>query len=326
MKYDFFNKITEIYNLGEQINSPIQMDGGITNKVYKIQTTKGKYIIKLLYTKKYEDIENSERICEIAKSNGINAIGAIKLNNKFVNEIDGKKLLVYPYYDGKILKTKEITINQVKIIAAELAKLHSIDVESTISKLINKDVKKYSKIDFVKYYNLLANSSEPCYALLKENIDKLVKIYEKVYIAYSKLSNQISYIHRDYNRKNILWKNNDELAIIDWETATVGNPSIDFFKSSWFMTADVEENKFLAFKEEYFKTMELKDDAETGALAGLIEECNWLEFSLKRALKIGNAITLEEMLLGRESIASSVTEILNYYDKIELMMKFINVN
>ena len=59
--------------------------------------------------------------------------------------------------------------------------------------------------------------------------------------------------------------------------------------------------------------MNLDDDINYSSYAAIIEECNWLEFSLKRALSI---ITnnKDEIELGKNSIKSSLTEILNYYD------------
>ena len=89
------------------------------------------------------------------------------------------------------------------------------------------------------------------------------------------------------------------------------------------MTGDIQRDKFVAFKEEYFKIMKLDDDYKKGALSGLIEECNWLEFSLRRAINLENKFTSEEVLLGKDSISSSIKEILNCYDKIDLMMELL---
>jgi aminoglycoside phosphotransferase (APT) family kinase protein len=137
-----------------------------------------------------------------------------------------------------------------------------------------------------------------------------------------KLSNQLSYVHKDLNRKNVLW-NDMDFRIIDWETSTIDNPSIDFFNSAWFLTNDIEEDKFKVFIKEYFSIMKLEDDFEISAKASIIEECNWLAFSLRRALRL---ITEDEyeVNLGLDSIASSLKEILNYYSKIDLMLKYLN--
>lgn len=312
----FIKKACEKYQLGEITKYLGQQKDGITNKVCRFNTTTGEYIIKILYSDKLKDIEKSEEIVSIARKNKIKAIGAIKCENKYINTIDNKHFLIYPYYNGKILLTKELSLKHVRNLAYELAKLHSINCNN------QQSLNKYSKINYLKYYELTKNKDDECYQFFNNNINKLVEVYDRVYDAYMKLSSQASYIHRDYNRKNILWQDIDNFAIIDFETATIGNPSIDFFNSAWFLTDDFNKEKFKVFAQEYFKNMQLEDDYHIGINAALIEECNWLGFSLERALKI-LPCTNEEELLGKESLESSLTEILNYNNKIELTLELL---
>ena len=64
-------------------------------------------------------------------------------------------------------------------------------------------------------------------------------------VGYSS-ENHIKSAKTNLNRKNIMWE--DEVPyIIDWETSEVGHPSVDFFNSAFFMSHDVEENKYDAF-------------------------------------------------------------------------------
>ena len=311
-----FNEVICLYNLGNLIDNPIQNKIGITNKIYELNTTSGKYILKILSNKDINKIEKTEELSDYVYNNGINALGAIKLNNKYVNTINGENVVLYPYYDGKILLTKELTLEHIRKLANSLAKLHSLKVIDSYSNT------KYTKNDYKKLYELSLDSDNECFIFFKENIDKLINIYDKVYDCYTKLSNQKSYVHRDFNRKNVLWKDN-EFRIIDWETATIDNPSIDFFNSIWFLSNDFEEDKSRVFIDEYFSIMKLEDNYNIGVYAALIEECNWLYFSLNRALRL---ITNNEyeVKLGEDSIKSSLKEIINYYDKIELILKYLN--
>lgn len=311
---DTFIKIAQIYNLGSIIDKPVQNKIGITNKVYKIATTKGNYIVKILCNNNIEQIENSEEIASLACSHGINSMCAIKNDDKYITNVNNLNIILYPYYDGTILKTSELTLEHIHNLARELAKLHSI-------KCTDNNTSKYKRIDFMNLYRLTLVYDEESYKLFKDNINSIITIYSKVYDSYSKLSNQVSYIHKDFNRKNILW-NNMNFKIIDWETATTGNPSIDFFNSAWFLTNDFEPEKFRAFSKEYFSYMQLKDNYELGIYAALIEELNWLAFSIKRALAIISNDKYE-IELGKTSINNSVTEILNYYKKINYVLNLI---
>lgn len=315
-----FEKICNNLSLGNIIENVEKINGGITNQMYKVQTTKGKFAIKIINKHRIQksknilkNIEFSEQIATIANLNNINSIPAIRFNNKYVQNIDDEYILVYKWYDGKILLTKEIDIEKVKIIANMLAKLHKIVPKSDIKS------EKYTKIDYNIYYQKLKNTNDYWSRDFIEKFNILNEIYDKVYYNYSKLSDEKSYIHKDLNRKNIMW-NSSTPYIIDWETATIGNPSIDFFNSAWFLTADADEEKYKAFANSYFETNKFKDNINISAYSAIIEECNWLEFSLKRALAI-QSNDVDEINLGKNSINDSLTEIVNYYKKIPMMIK-----
>ena len=317
----FFEKVCNKFNLGKILEEPTLLTGGITNNVYKVETDKDMYAIKIINSDniiKNENlinkIELSEKIANIA-SNRVNVINALKFNDTFIQNIDNNYILIYPWCNGKVLTTKELTIEHIKKCANVLANIHKIKVTDGIK------IEKYKKIDFRKYYQGLISNDEKWAMIFKNNFNKFSNIYDKVYNSYLKLSNQLCYVHKDLNRKNIMW-NKNEPYVIDWETATVGNPSLDFFNSAWFLTNDVEYNKYYAFAKEYFSIMNLEDDIENSVYAAIIEECNWLEFSLKRALGIHSKDN-NEIDLGKNSINDSLTEIINYYDKIPLMLEIL---
>lgn len=317
-----FEKICEIYNLGK-FRSIEEITGGLTNKLYKLTTDTNTYAIKMINPDNITNnpdllnkIEISEKLANIAKENGVNAVCAYKYNGKYIQDLESNYFLVYEWINGNILLTKEIGLDHVRKAAKELSILHSIPVT------LDKEIVRYKKIDFNYYYNLIKNNNEEWSKLFRDNILLLLEIYDKVYENYLKISNEKSYVHKDYNRKNILWNKNNPY-IIDWETATIDNPMIDCFNSAWFLTADVSYDKYFVFVEEYLKQKQLPDDIEIYAYASIIEECNWLEFSLKRALQI-HSKDLKEIQLGKDSISTSLTEIFEYYKKIPLMLEIIN--
>lgn len=315
---DLFLNITKLYNLGEIVGDIEQITGGITNKIYKINTTSGSYIVKILSKDTIDIIEKSENIADTALKYGVPALTSIMLK-KHINRVNDKNIILYPFYEGKVLLTKELTLEHVRLLASSLAKLHSIKVKNE-----NINAKRYKKEDFKKLYELSLKTNDNRLNFFKNNYNRIQNIYDEVYDAYMNLSNQVSYVHKDFNRKNVLWKD-FEYKIIDWETSTIDNPSIDFFNSAWFLTNDIQEDKFKVFIKEYFNIMTLEDDFKISTKASIIEECNWLAFSLKRALSL---ITNDEyeINLGLDSIESSLTEILNYYDKINLMIKLLEDN
>ena len=288
-----FEKISKQLNLGDYICSEA-INGGFTNKMYKLTTNQGIFAIKMINADNIQknpllldQIEHSEEIANIALQNGVNAISALKINNQFIQDIAGMKFLVYKWSNGKILLTKELTLEHVAKTAIQLARLHHIKVDN--KPLINK----YLKIDFYKYYNLLKDNQEEWSELFRNNIDYLCTLYNDV-IPY----------------------------VIDWETATIDHPMLDFFNSAWFLTNDVQSDKYQVFVKKYLEIMPFEDDFNIVINAAIIEECNWLEFSLKRALKM-HSRDQTEIELGKASIKSSLKEIMNYYQKIPLMKQIV---
>ena len=299
-----------------------KIDAGLTNEIYKVRTDKDTYCIKIINPNNIKNnpnhlanLEMGENISSIAEKNGINTICAINYNNHYVLNCDDIYFLIFKWFDGKVLLSKELNNDHMEKLALMLAKLHSIKVDT------NYKLEKYSKNDYKYYYDLLKDSNDDWAQYYKDNYEKIIKIYNEVYDNYLKLSNQVSYVHNDLNRKNVLWK--DNLAyIIDFETASISNPSLDFFNSLWFLTDDFKDEKVITFTRTYLAHMKLKDDFSISLHAAIIYELNWLLYSLKRALKI-NTNNPEEISMGRESIKSSIKEIINYYDKIPFLLKLL---
>lgn len=321
-KKRFLQNVCMKLDLGDLVEFTLNIGGGITNKIHKISTLKGDFAIKVINKSNIEknkellaNIERSEEIASIALANRVNAIPANMIHNKYVQYVDNENILVYNWCEGKILLTKEINLKHVQKIAKQLNILHNIEVKHKIN------ISKYEKINFKKYYELLKNNDANWCNTFVENFEHFEQIYTHIYSCYEKINVFNSYVHKDLNRKNIMWNENLPY-IIDWETATVGNRYLDFFNSAWFLTADVDEKKYTAFCKEYFCNNIIPEDIENLAYAAIIDECNWLEYSLKRALKIQSNDEYE-INLGKESVYPSLNEIINYYDKVPLMLKII---
>jgi hypothetical protein len=94
--------------------------------------------------------------------------------------------------------------------------------------------------------------------------------------------------------------------------------------SATFCSAKTDIDKFKVFTQKYLDNMDLKDNLELAINSSIIEECMWLEFSLKRALLLNNN-DLNEINIGKSSISPSLKEIINYYEKIPLMKEYLNI-
>ena len=317
---DLIDFILQNYDLGQLLNSPEKLTGGLTNNSYKLNTNKEIVVVKILNSvnnHRITELEFSEQINELAYNEGIKTLPAIKVNDKFIQNYKNINFIVYKYYDGRVILSKEIDLERCKMLARELAKIHKLDTSKI--KLPNTEQIYDKKIDFSFYFDKLKNIDEDWAIEFKNKFRTISQIYDKSYEVYKKLSIQKAFTHKDLNRLNVLWNNND-FVIIDWENATFSNPSIDFFSTAWFLTDDVKEDKYKVFAKEYFKNFRFQDSIETAAYVGIIDEIIWLEFNLKRSLGMLSN-NKDEIELGKTQIKSSMTEIINYYSKIDKMIK-----
>ena len=108
-------------NLGNKINNIDKVIGGLSHRMYKVETDKGIYAVKELNAgvmkreKAYSNFVFSEKVTDIVKENGISAIGALKLNNDIMLKIEDSYFMVFEWLEGRILKAEEITEKQVSV-------------------------------------------------------------------------------------------------------------------------------------------------------------------------------------------------------------------
>lgn len=147
----FLNKMIIELNLGNLTESISQVSGGLTHRMFKIFTDKGRYIVKLLNPNimkrptAMNNFNSADKFEEILKENNIDAVYSLKFNDKKMQEIDGEYFYVYEWFDGKSLKDDEITIEHCKKMGKLLAHIHNIDLrkDDTKGKTRNIDFKYY---------------------------------------------------------------------------------------------------------------------------------------------------------------------------------------
>ena len=119
-------------NLGNVINIT-KLTGGLMHKMFKVETDKGIYALKLLNPEvmKREDAYNnfviSETIANFAKQYGIPVSSALRIQGDFIIKSEGNYFMVFDFVDGKTLKDEEISIEHCKQIGEILSAIHSLD-------------------------------------------------------------------------------------------------------------------------------------------------------------------------------------------------------
>lgn len=313
-------KLVKKLNLGKIIQEPTRISGGLLNRMYKVTTSNGIYAIKHLnpeVMKRPNALNNhifAEKIANIAKENNIQCIAANVYNDNSVQEIEENYFLIFDWFEGKAIEENEITMNKVKKVAKQLANLHKIDFSSVKNDSnLGKDITETdwefyaSKIDDIEIKKLLL-----------ENIDFLKELDKKSTIASIKISNNKVISHRDLDLPNVLWNENENPVLIDWESAGLVNPCEELLETAWDWSGGqkyFDKEKFNCFINTYENNGGDLSDLKDAVLANFKNKAGWLEYNMKRVCKI-ECLDEEEQELGKKEVIRVINEIIKFYNVI----------
>ena len=316
------------YNLGNVINIT-KLTGGLMHKMFKVETDKGIYAIKILNSEvmlrdnAYDNFVVSEKISNFAKDNGINVSNALIINNNFINKHNNDYYMVFNYVEGKTLTDKEITIQHCKKIGNVLAQIHNLDYKKI--GLEGKIKKEEYNVDWESYMNNENFNKMPYKDKYLKNYIKYDSLLKRCIAIYNESNNTISICHRDLDPKNVMWNNNEPI-IIDWESASLSNPHRELIETaiSWsgFLSNEFSIEKFKSLIKEYIKIKTTKYDSDSMIYSNLISKFWWLDYNIKRSLGIITNDN-EEIILGQLEVNKTIDEINRYLKLIDVMNEAI---
>lgn len=319
--YNLINKL----NLGNIIDKPVRVTGGLLNRMYKVNTTNGIYAVKHLNTevmKRKNAKENhilAEKIANIAKENNINCLPAKIINGTALQEIEGNYFFIFDWFEGKSIKEDKITIEHVQKVSALLAQIHNTDFKE-IKNECNLD-KGITEVNWDFYISKVENKEVK--ELLLKKKEYLTKLDKMSTNARKEILNNLVVSHRDLDLPNILWDSNNIPIIIDWESSGVVNPCEELIETAWDWSGGQEyfdEEKFKYFILTYKNNGGDLKDLGKAIYSNFKNKSGWLEYNLKRVCKL-ECIDDEEQKLGETEVIRIINEILKFYEiviKIEV--------
>lgn len=311
MRKNDIKKFLQKYDYGNLIN--FELLKSHQNKVYKVTTDKGCYVIKE-YSK--DAIGNSNylntrdeqiRISKILNDNGIDTV--IPISYKKRNFILYKEhyYLVYNYMESRPKEKDEITIDNIRKLAFTQSKIHKLDIESSLGcsyKNIDMDIdnhlKKIYKIDGRLYEKLNTN---------KDILNNIINNCNK-YI--DEMNNNLCISHNDYKLLNVLWKN-EEMILIDFDATGFSNPTCSLCESAFtfsnygnYINYDYYEEYLNTYIKEYGL---IKDNYYKALYVSFNGKLQWLNYMFsKNHLKKNNYI---------DDCISMIDELVLYYNNID---------
>ena len=299
------------FGLGSKIINTTQIHGGLSNRMYRVETDKAEYAIKklnktLMQNKtEFERITFAEKVSKIAEENGVLVERALEFEDKIIHEIDEDYYMIFNWNYGSHLQPEDVTDEICNTIGELLAKIHNLDfskIEAEKSKETETRI-----IDWQHYANVAKNQNKYYYKDLVENIEILYEINKKTNEALEYAKNNLIISHRDLIKKNIMWNNNIP-TVIDWESSGYVNPTVELVQVCWnWGNGDVgkfEFEKFGIIVNSYLQHVKKykKEDMKKLIYANLWEAIEWLEYNLKRSLCIESTYRNEEIELAEEQI------------------------
>lgn len=332
-------KICKEYNLGELLCKPSRLTGGFTHKMYSLFTTKGKYAVKLLnpFIMKRETAMDNYRIAEGFESaleqTDIPILPALTLGGKKMQCMDGQFFYLYDWYEGKALKSEEITKEHCETIGGLLAKIHGLQLSQATTEGkadgaisgAEQYVRDELHIDWDDYIEKLTKKNPELSELLRENRAYLYESQDKGNEAIKKLPITVAICHNDMDSKNVLWSG-QECRIIDLECLSYGSPVMELYELalcwSGYEVCNIDFSLFQSFIRAYAKAGgTLPTDWET------VYYCNngrleWLEYNVKRAL--GIECSEEEIELGIEQVKETMAHVMYYHEAKKDILDCLN--
>lgn len=322
MNEKFIQSICERHHLGKMISEPTFLKGGLMHKMVKVETTTGKYVIKLLNphimkrNTALENFKNADALeFKLEKAN-IYIIASFIYNESKLQCLEGQYYYVFSYYEGKVLQPQEVTLKHCEKIGEVLAKFHKIENSSQIYK------KQSIHIDWKRYLEKLNISQPELYELLTKHLSTLIKLETEANQAMSKLPTSMAICHNDLDCKNVMW-NGEDFRIIDLECLGYSSPVMELFECAlcWagFDVLNLDFSLFKAFIQAYIEAGgNVNTEDFNAVIDSNVGRLEWLEYNLKRSL--GIECSQEEVLLGMDEFKKALAQMI-YYDELKPKLK-----
>ncbi len=97
-----FENICSQLDLGRLLLPPVRLSGGLMHKMFSLETTRGRYAVKLLNPhvmlrpEAKANFDTAERLEEILEKNGIPILPAITYEHKKMQELEWTVFLPFP--------------------------------------------------------------------------------------------------------------------------------------------------------------------------------------------------------------------------------------
>ena len=327
--YSDIKELFHKYNIGNVVQEPSSISGGLMHKMFKVTTETNIYAVKWLNPSimqrngVMDNMINSERIAN-AFSKQLPVIAALSFDGHNVLHSNNKYYMVFHWMEGTSVFPPLINETHCYKIGSLLGRIHRLNITIPEVKKYNNDAIIYHWKEFLVKGKELKAFWIDTYAKV---VDRLIYWNTGIYEENYKLSEFMVISHRDLDPKNVMW-NQDTPYLIDWEAAGYVNPYQELLEvlNYWAMNenGELDKVKFKILLNAYKEYMSTKNvDWDCVLNSGYAGMLGWLEYSLKRSLGI-ESIDEEDKVLGAEQVIGTIKELERYDNQLILLKKWLS--
>lgn len=323
------SKLCMRYNLGNIIDSPNMVAGGLMHKMYHVRTDKGEYAIKILNPdimkrpKALANMVNSELV-----SNALIAliplVAAKSFEGKNIIELEGTFFEIFDWLEGKSIFVPDITVYHNEQVGKILGKIHASHIEIA-SMVVDHNIREE-----YAWSELIVNAKEcnlEIQDMLQENLADIIKWDKNAVYGLREISKYQVISHRDLDPKNVMW-NNDGPYIIDWEAAGYVNPYQELIEvlNYWISNelGKYDREKFNALMTAYTDFNDISNVNWKVVLCSSFDGMlGWLEYNLKRALSLEGTGENDQQE-GIQQTIGTISELKKYENQIGQLKDWID--
>lgn len=309
------HRIAAKLNLGSVIEPPRQLTGGFMHKMYSLFTERGRFAVKLLnpHIMARPDALDNFRRAEAFEAQleraGIPILPALVFGNQKMHQLDEQYFYLFDWFEGRALRSEQITEDHCRIIGAQLAKIHRIDLQNEPAGC------EQLSIDWDSLIEPFATSDPMLHGLLRRNRGLLYELQSLANAAFPRLPAVSAICHNDMDSKNVLW-HGSECRIIDLECLDRSNPCLELYETALYWSG-IEQHRL---NPQFFDTFMLAYSDAGGTLPPdltVVHDANagrlgWLEHNLQRARGVG--CSEEEIAVGVSEVRKTLAQLIYYHE------------
>lgn len=331
---EMLNNLCKRTGLGNLLEEPVMVTGGLLHEMYCVVTERGRYAIKALnpdIMKRPDALQNmiNGELVSNAFKETVPVVAAKSFGGEYVILCKGVYYMVFDWLEGRSVFGQDITVSHCAKMGENLGRIHASDVripgmekEESVREVYDWGV--YLKETGGRKDQVQKNNWQK---LAEDNLAQIKQWDKRAVSGLQALSAHQVISHRDLDPKNVMWQQYRPY-VIDWEAAGYVNPYQELVEVLNYWTVDedgsYDRDKFDALIGAYADFVDISEVNWEAVLYGSMDGMlGWLEYNVKRALGL-EGTKPEDRTEGEKQIAGTIRELAGYAANMEICKEWLS--